>query len=183
MTATLQKELHDPLQRPIIFETLYREAFPIVARLISKQSGSLQDAKDVFQDALVILYEKTVQLESTAIDHPHSYLIGIAKHLWIRKTKNNQLLLSLDDLEKQIELPEDYLEDTSHNHLLTLLERSGRKCLELLSAFYYDHLSIEAISSQFGFSGAHSASAQKYKCIEKLRHEVKKKALHHEDFI
>jgi hypothetical protein len=53
--------------------------------------------------------------------------------------------------------------------------------MELLQAFYYDKLAIMEISNTFGFSSPHSASVQKYKCIEKMREIVQKKSLGYED--
>jgi len=184
MITEIQVDIRNPEERERLFEDLYEETFPVVARMVSRQQGSFQDAKDIFQDALVILYEKSVQQETAAIDSPQAYLIGIAKHLWIRKFKTDYPLLSLDQLEQQITIPEEYFEvhqDT--NRLLTLLERSGRKCLELLSAFYYERLSLDLISKRLGFSSSHSTAAQKHKCIDKLRTTIKEKSLHYEDFM
>lgn len=182
MTTTVQINWQDPSQREAFFEERYRETFPVVARLISRQHGTYAEAKDIFQDALVILYEKSVQGEAHAIKQPHAYLTGIAKHLWLRNLKSNSKTIAWDDLEAQVVIPADFFEVSHDNRLLSLLERSGKKCMDLLTAFYYDHLSIDKLTTRFGFSDAHSASAQKYKCIDKLRSLVKQKSLHHEDF-
>ena len=47
--------------REEFFIRLYKEAFPVVAKYISRRGGSFDEAKDVFHDSLVIYYEKTVQ--------------------------------------------------------------------------------------------------------------------------
>jgi DNA-directed RNA polymerase specialized sigma24 family protein len=183
MVAEISMDLRDPQQREKIFEYLYEEAFPPVAGFVSKQGGSLQDAKDIFQDALVIFYEKQVGAESNIKLTAEAYLIGIAKHLWIKRFKTDFKLLSLDALEKEISIAENNLEDKSANKLLTLLEVTGKKCLELLRSIYYEKQSMNEVSKTFGFSGAHSASAQKYKCIEKMKDKVKEKSLTYEDFL
>ena len=84
-------------------------------------------------------------------------------------------------LEKTISIPEDYCEP-EESRLTSLLELTGRKCLQLLRAFYYDSLSLEQIKTAFGFSSAHSASAQKFKCIEKMRNIIQEKSMGYEDF-
>ena len=38
-------------QREELFISLYKKAFPLVARYVSKMGGSFDEAKDVFQDA------------------------------------------------------------------------------------------------------------------------------------
>ena len=183
MIAEIQSNIQDPDEREKLFEELYEEVFPSVARFVSQQGGAFHDAKDIFQDALVILYEKSVHNEYAAIDSPHAYLIGIAKHLWIHKFKVDIKLISFDDLQQQITLPEDFFETQQDNRLLTLLERSGKKCLDLLSAFYFEHLSMDTISKRFGFSTTHSAAAQKHKCMDKIRSTIKQKSLRYEDFM
>jgi DNA-directed RNA polymerase specialized sigma24 family protein len=169
-------------EREKTFMHLYEEVFPVVADLVSKQGGSLQDAKDIFQDALVIFYEKSVNGELRVTLSNEAYLVGIVKHLWIRKFKSGLRLISLDHFEREIILPEDAITTSFNNRLLRLLEVSGKKCLELLKSIYYDNQSMDEVSRTFGFSGAHSASAQKYKCLEKMKDTVKQKSLQYGDF-
>ena len=43
---------------------LYKRVFPTVARYVSQRGGSLEQAQDIFQDALIIYYEDFLE------DHP-----------------------------------------------------------------------------------------------------------------
>jgi DNA-directed RNA polymerase specialized sigma24 family protein len=183
--AAISFDLKDPQQREESFEYLYEDVFPVVADIVSKQGGSFQDAKDIFQDALIIFYEKSVDGELEIKLSNEAYIVGIAKHLWIKKFKSRYGLLSLDALEKKITLPRDYFEPgtTKTNRLLRLLEVAGKKCIELLRSVYYDKLSMEEVSQLHGFSNPHSASVQKYKCIEKIKVMVAQKSLSYEDFM
>jgi DNA-directed RNA polymerase specialized sigma24 family protein len=168
-------------ERQMWFEQLYEDVFPLVAKFVAKRGGSFEDAKDIFHDSLVILYEKTRDARLPAGIAEDRYLVGIAKHLWLRKFREDHKMIRLDDMEKSISLPEDYF-DSSDNRLVGLLELTGRRCMELLRAFYYDNLGIREITNVFGFSSDHSASVQKFKCIEKIRDTVQKKSLSYEDF-
>ena len=183
--AEISLDLKDPQQREENFEYLYEEVFPVVADIVSKQGGSFHDAKNIFQDALIIFYEKSVEGELEIKLSNEAYIVGIAKHLWIKKFKSKYRLLSLDALEKQITLPRDYVEPgtTKTNRLLRLLEVAGKKCIELLRSIYYDKLSMNEVSQVHGFSNPHSASVQKYKCIEKIKVIVEQKSLNYEDFM
>lgn len=163
------------------FPQLYEDVFPMVAGFVAKRGGSFEDAKDIFHDSLILLYEKmSLQKFSPGISEER-YLVGIAKHLWLHKFKEERKKVALDDMEKTISIPEDYF-DSPENRLVSLLELTGRKCLELLRAFYYDGLPLQRICETFGFASIHSASVQKYKCIEKMRNTVQKKSLDYEDF-
>ena len=170
-----------PEERVLLFAQLYEETFPNVAKYVAKRGGTFDDAKDIFHDALVILYEKSVEQRKVGIDSNERYLVGIAKHLWIRKFNSNPKTVGLDDLEKRISIPEDY-DEPEGNRLTSVLELTGRKCLQLLRAFYYDNLALEQIKTAFGFSTAHSVSVQKFKCIEKMRNIIQEKSMGYEDF-
>lgn len=183
--AEIAFDLKDQQQREKTFEHLYGEVFPVVAEIVSKQGGSFHDAKDIFQDALIIFYEKNINGELNVKLSDEAYIVGIAKHLWIKKFKSKYRSLSLDFLEKEIKLPQDYfeIEIKKTNRLLHLLEVAGKKCLELLRSIYYDKLSMNEVSRVHGFSNPHSASVQKYKCIEKIKVIVEQKSLNYEDFM
>jgi RNA polymerase sigma factor (sigma-70 family) len=165
------------------FETLYEQCFPLVARFVSKRSGSFQDAKDIFQDALVIYHEKS-QSKNFKVDvTPEAYVLGIARHLWARKFGEDVRKVSAESLEADFSIPDDYFPSVNENLLLKLLEKTGEKCLSLLRFFYFEKQSIHELKRRFGFQSEHSASVQKYKCIEKVRETIKQNAISYEDFL
>jgi len=108
-----------------------------------------------------------------------AYLLGIAKHLWLKQHRDNSKLTPLSDLDLEVE------ESTqaSDKKVLNFLQTAGKKCMDLLRSFYYDGLQLADAAELFGFSGVRSATVQKYKCLEKVRETVKQKALTYEDFI
>jgi DNA-directed RNA polymerase specialized sigma24 family protein len=172
----------DQQQRKSFFTELYKLAFPNVARFVANRGGTLQDAKDIFQDGLVIYYEKEVRGDMPDV-MPEAYLLGICKHLWIRKFKSDVRYALFDPFEKNIDIGDEVALPVETEKLLSLLERAGKRCLELLTAFYYHRTPMTEIAKVFGFSGERSATVQKFKCIEKLRDEIKNKSLTYEDFI
>src|ERR1700748_3568313 len=130
------------------FEKWYERAFPYVARFVGKMGGSFQDAKDIFHDALVIFYEKTKEENFHLKTAEEAYIWGIAKHLWIRKFNKDKHSVSLNNYEAAISIPNDYFADVDSKRLLTLLEETGKKCLQLLRSFYYEKLSLKEITGQ-----------------------------------
>ncbi|HEX5168463.1 MAG TPA: sigma-70 family RNA polymerase sigma factor [Cyclobacteriaceae bacterium] len=162
---------------------LYERAFPRVARFVSKMNGTLEDAKDIFQDALVIFYEKQANENFNLTASGEAYILGIAKHLWIRKFKRDHHLVSLDDIEWAMSLPEESNEQPNENKLLKFLENTGKKCLDVLRGFYYEKLPTREITEALGYRNDHTTAVQKFKCLEKLRNTIKEKALDYEDFL
>lgn len=161
---------------------LYLGAFPAVARYVGHRGGSLDEAKDVFHDAVVIWYERSVTERDTPRDDK-AYLIGIAKHLWLKSYREHNRYIPLDEAGDAAHISVNEEQQPISNKLMHYLEGTGQKCMDLLKGFYYDKLPMADIARAFGFSGERSATVQKFKCLEKVRETVKSKALTYEDFV
>lgn len=151
----------------------YKEAFPVACAFIRKNGGNLEDAKEYFHEAFVIYLEKKDQ---DVIVNPVTYLTGITKHLWFRHCRKERNQLSGPEWQNQEEAQPD------GNKILELLRQQGKKCLDLLTAFYYDEMEMKEISRRFSFSNERSATVQKFKCLEKMRNLVKSKSIKKEYF-
>ena len=174
LASTPQVSFETPDQ---VLERVYQPGFLQVARYISKQGGSFDDARDIFHDALAIFYEQYQTGKS--IESEVNYITGISKHLWLRQKRQSRHVEWEENLPVAV-LPKE--PTLNEGRLLEVLERTGRRCMDLLASFYTERLSLEKISKRFNFSDEHSASVQKYKCLEKVREVVKTKSISYEDF-
>ncbi|GET31464.1 hypothetical protein PbJCM13498_03270 [Prolixibacter bellariivorans] len=163
-------------------DELYERTFPPVAAFVRKMGGSFDDAKDIFHDALVVYMEIPEEDKKEVRATQEAYLLGIAKHLWIRKYHRDRREIALNDAESRITIPEDFYPPVQTKRLLRFLEVAGKKCMDLLRAFYYQNLSMKKLAGKLGYASVHSASVQKYKCMEKIRNTVKEKSLSYDDF-
>ncbi|AWH86400.1 RNA polymerase subunit sigma-70 [Flavobacterium album] len=169
----------DSDSRKARLEALYIKAFPLVARYVAKMGGTRDEAKDIFHDALLLYMEKEY---STGINLQYSeasYILGIARHLWAKRGTASAHTIE----ELAITHDDQHYTEVASLRLSGLLAKGGRKCLELLSAFYYEKLDMESLAQRFGFAGARSATVQKFKCLEKVKDVVKAKSLQYEDFM
>lgn len=167
-------------QREALFTRLYLEAFPAVASLISKRGGDLEQAKDLFQEALVIYYEQVELAGRPVQKNRTAYLLGVSRHLWYQRQNTELKCSSIENISTDI--PDEIPQATSAQKLMRVLETTGKKCMDMLRAFYYEQLPLDQIAGQFGFGSVRSATVQKYKCLEKVRDEVKEKSLTYADF-
>jgi len=165
-----------------LFIKLYKSAFPLVARYVNRRGGGFDEAKDVFQDALIVYYEKCISTGNIP-RNGKAYLLGIAKNLWLKSYRDNSRYVPLDDSAQLSEIADTTEHQPLGTMLLAYLESSGQKCMDLLKSFYYDKMPMDDIAERFGFSGVRSATVQKFKCLEKVRDTVKSKALQYEDFV
>jgi DNA-directed RNA polymerase specialized sigma24 family protein len=160
------------------FHQLYEDAFYPVAAYVSKNGGTFEAAKDIFHEALIICYEKEFR-NANSVASPKAYVIGISKHLWQKQLTIGKTLIDIEG----VDLPGDNNSTVNEFKLLSWIERTGKKCLDLLQAFYYQNKNAKQVATDLGYGSAHSTTVQKYKCLEKLRDDVKQKSLSHEDFI
>lgn len=72
-----------------VFNDLYEYEFPKVVRLITKNSGNIDSAKDIFQDALVILIEKVNRMELDLTCSVETYLYSICRILWLEQLRKD----------------------------------------------------------------------------------------------
>jgi RNA polymerase sigma factor (sigma-70 family) len=152
---------------------LYRQAFPAVRRYIGRRGGSEQDAQDVFQDALVVFYEQAVGETLTLTVAPSTYLVSIARNLWLHEQRR-RARLPHEALSAEVYVhPDEPTEAEPAFAVLDYVERLGTKCKAVLLSFYYFQQPLAQIAATNGYRSVRSATVQKFKCLERLRDAVR----------
>ena len=158
------------------FDNLYKYEFPKVVRLVTKNLGTLDEAKDIFQDALIVLIEKVYRKYLDLTCSMCTYLYSICRNLWREYLRKVKHIFSLDDSYSYLnptinfmfdETIPDAFEDV--NKAISLL---GEPCKQLLECYYYENLNWAEIAGLLGYTSAASARNQKYKCLERIRNLV-----------
>ncbi|MBS1772599.1 MAG: sigma-70 family RNA polymerase sigma factor [Bacteroidetes bacterium] len=160
-------------------EQIYNQHYPVITKWIQNNGGSEDDAADVYQEAMVILYEKSQDENFRLSCKIGTYLFAIGKHLWYKKlNRQQQMPASLpDDAENDGRLDWAYEDDVNahrerelyYSQLNVALEQLGEPCSSLLKAFYQQDKSMQEIAEQFGYTNTDNAKTQKYKCLARLR--------------
>jgi hypothetical protein len=106
---------------------LYERAFPQVRRHVCRRGGSVQDAQDVFHDALVLLYEQAVGGTLVLTAAPSTYLVGISRNLWHHEQRRRARLPHEDLPDYLDQLPADATEPAESDLvLLDYVEQPAR---------------------------------------------------------
>ena len=160
-----------------VFNNLYEYEFPKVVKLVTQNNGSVDNAKDIFQDALVILMEKVFYNELHLSCSIGTYLYAISQNLWLSKLRRNKYFISLCKLsfnnsELEVRLIEDENTPENIDSITNAIENLGNPCKQLLELFYYKNESWDDIATTLGYSNGASARNQKYKCLERLRKQL-----------
>lgn len=150
---------------------LYRRAFPLVQRHVCRHGGAVHDAQDIFQDALLLLYEQAVGGTLVLTSSVSTYLMGIARNLW-RHEQRRRARLPHETLPDALE-PAASEPDETEVAVLDYVERLGEKCKRMLLDFYYFQQPLAQITARHGYGSVRSATVQKFKCLERLRQAVR----------
>ncbi len=166
------------------FSNLYKNCLPNICRWVQRMGGTVEDGKDIFQDSLIVYYEKVLNGQLESFTNQQAYILGIAKKLWLKKYHHMKKLVELNAMEKNISIPIDfYAQNKKQNRMIHFLETAGKRCMEILQSFYYHQTPLPEIAQRFGFSNTRSATVQKYKCLEKIRTQVKTKQMSYEEIM
>lgn len=158
-------------QNTWVLNHLYKTSLPQIVRYVSMNSGDEEEAKDIFQDAVVALFT-TVKLGKFDKEKDvNAYVYSVSRNLWINRVRrrNRQQGLEKVTLTEAGETPlAVVLSEEKKEVISELLEKAGSKCKELLRYSLYDNLSMKEIAVKMGFSGEDVAKTSHYRCKQKL---------------
>ena len=155
-------------------ETIYRENFGLIQSLIVKNNGYPDDARDIFQEAMIVLYEKS-RLESFQLTcQIKTYLYSVCRRLWLKRLQQLQKFNPAIEMKEEIVAVEEELEmHEKKNADFLLMEEAmgkiGEPCKSLLEAYYIQKKTMPEIADHFGYTNADNAKTQTYKCLIRLK--------------
>lgn len=150
---------------------LYATSLPKVIRFITQNNGDEEEAKDIFQDAVVTLFN-TVKLGKYENGKDvGGFIYFIARNLWINRIKKKNKQISIKETETY-EISESPLAlmilDEKQLAIQGLMDKIGTQCKELLKYTMHDKLSMKEVAEKMGFAGETVAKSTHYRCKQKL---------------
>lgn len=154
-------------------EHIYKQHNKMVTGWIVQHGGEAIDADDVFQEAMMVLFEKAQSADFRLSCKIGTYLFAVSKHLWYKKLKHDKRWKPGVDEDSDLQYEEDLAgheeREVHYGQLDAALEKLGEPCRSLLKAYYHDEKTMQQIAENFGYTNADNAKTQKYKCLTRLR--------------
>ena len=155
-------------------EILYKQNFSMVQSFIIQNNGSYDDARDIFQEAMMVLYEKSKDENFLLTSQIKTYVYSICRRLWLKKLQFNQKFVApVDSLQETIPVEEEieYKQKLDDNFEMmdVAMKSLGEPCKSLLEAYYINKKHMTEIADDFGYTNADNAKNQKYKCLMRLK--------------
>lgn len=164
-------------------------------RKINYQSNERIDIEDIFQDAILVLYENIVNKDFVLAANTslQTYLNSVCRNQLLKKIGKNNVVelnenkgndedhdevmefnpLIVDELEEFVDIKEQQF--NAMEKALEKIKQAGGHCYELLTLFWYHRKSMSELSEVFGYSNADNTKNQKARCqkrLEKLTFEL-----------
>jgi RNA polymerase sigma factor (sigma-70 family) len=155
-------------------ESIYKKHYNMVQTLIINNNGSSEDAKDIFQEAMIVLYEKVRSGSFELNCQLKTYIYSVCRRLWLKRLNQLQKLTpEVESNEEVIPVEEELERHEQRNVDFQLMEKAmsslGEPCKSLLEAYYLQKKSMLEIAGDFGYTNADNAKNQKYKCLMRLK--------------
>ena len=155
-------------------EALYKSHFNMIQHFVLNNSGSFDDARDIFQEAMITLYEKVQSSSFVLTCQIKTYLFSICKHLWLKRLHQIDKYSSpLSVHEESISVEEDIVAFEKKDAAFAIMDRAlnslGEPCKSLLEGYYINKKGMQELAKDFGYTNADNAENQKYKCLMRLK--------------
>ena len=161
--------------------TLYTAHRKYALDFMSGMYHDENEIKDIYQDAIIVLYEKALKDDFKLTCSIQTYLNSICRNQVLLRFKKNKISTAIDWEDGISENLTDWLEqvDDQNNERLQAMKSvfqamklDSSKCYEMLIRFWYRKQTMERIANDLGYANADSVKNQKARCQKYLRGEV-----------
>jgi len=155
-------------------DTIYKENFAAIQSFILNNNGSYDDARDIFQEAMIALYEKAQSESFVLTCQIKTYVYSICRRLWLKRLQQfGRFARQVDGLDETVAVEEDLEVHEKRNAEFAIMDRAlnslGEPCKSLLEGYYLKKMGMQELAQEFGYTNADNAKNQKYKCLMRLK--------------
>jgi RNA polymerase sigma factor (sigma-70 family) len=158
-----------------VLEETYKHNFKLVRNYVMKNNGTEADAKDIFQEAMLVAWlnlkeGKFVVKNEFSLS---AYIYKISKYKWLDKLKSKSVKVTqrigeMDYEDEEADMTDFVKAEEKMKYLVSLYNRLDIKCKTVLDQFYYQKKNLEEIADDLSYDLG-SIRTIKYRCMQKLR--------------
>ncbi len=146
----------------------------MVLQMVLNNSGSEADAKDIYQESIIILYSKVKAGNFELTSKLKTYIYSVCRRIWLKKlnqrgNKECELKDVHDFLSVENDLEIHEMRDLQFSKMEESLLMLGEPCRTIIQDFYMQNKSMQEICDKFGYTNPENAKTQKYKCLQRLK--------------
>ena len=141
--------------------------------------GFQNDLEDIFQDAILLFYEKVKTGKLTKLESsPKTFVFGIARHLLLKNYYKQRRIILVDEMENTVlagEEPEIMLQfDQEHKEYLfqNAYHRLSEVCQKFFLLFFFENRTIGQVKKDLDYGSKAVVRTQKARCLEKMKKNI-----------
>jgi RNA polymerase sigma factor (sigma-70 family) len=155
-----------------VLREYYELYYQSIRRFVINNKGNEEDARDLFQDTLVVLYQKVRREPFKLTCTLGTYLYSVGRHLWLKElSRKKRLIHKAIDHENFMDADSDVDQISEYNERLIMyrsfFERLTADCRKVLGLFMEGH-SITEITLLMGYSSDQHTRNRRYRCKTSL---------------
>lgn len=146
----------------------------MVLQLVINNSGNEDDAKDIYQEAIIVLYNKVRAGNFELSSKLKTFIYSVSRRLWLKRlTQLSRYGGDIQDFQEYLPVEEELVthqeKDIQFDKMAGALGLLGEPCKTIIEDFYIKNRSMQEICEKFGYTNADNAKTQKYKCLQRLK--------------
>jgi RNA polymerase sigma factor (sigma-70 family) len=159
-----------------VLEYVYRNFFLGIRQFVMVNSGNLDDAKDAFQDALNVVFEKIRNDELQLNAGFGTFLFSVAKKIWLHELRRNSRMIQVSGEWDDISGPDpdiivSIIKVERQKLFIKHLENMNSECKKLLELMS-NEVPNNDIATMMGYSSEQYAKNRKTKCFDRLMERI-----------
>jgi RNA polymerase sigma factor (sigma-70 family) len=161
--------------------SLYEQHFESLSRYIVQNSGTEQDAEDVFQEVIVLFIRLVQENKFKGESSVKTFLYALNRNIWLNELKRkNRQARREEKFEERMGSTDPSLqhlvEDRErHQLIMRTMDALGENCKKILLLYYYENRSMREIVEHMHYDNEQVVRNKKYKCLKKLEAMLKVK--------
>jgi len=153
-----------------VLDHLYKKYYRMMTNIVLSNNGTEQDAKDVYQEALIVFWQKAMKKDFVLTSKISTFLYSICLNQWRKELDRKS---KLDNEVKDGEEFQTFEKEELRKVVKDCINELGDVCRDVLSYYYFDGLSMQDIAEKMNFANTDTAKTKKYKCKKKLDSLIK----------
>jgi RNA polymerase sigma factor (sigma-70 family) len=162
-------------------KAIYRDHFNSLSWYVLNNSGSRQDAEDIFQEVLISFIDLVQKDKFRGESSVRTFLFSLNRHSWLNELKRRgrsqvreeKFERAQDRVDADISVQMIDREDKAE--VARLVEELGEACKNILLLFYYQGLSMKEILQTTSYENEQVLRNKKYKCLKQLEKMINEK--------
>ena len=162
-------------------KAIYRDHFEGLSWFVMNNSGSRQDAEDVFQEVVVNFIDLVQKDKFRGESSVKTFLFSMNRFMWLNELKRRgrssarELKYEKEQDKAETDVSNFIIEKESRTAVMDLVESLGEICKKILVMFYYENLSMREILDKLDYENEQVVRNKKYKCLKQLEKIIAEK--------